>query len=227
MTLEFDLFGPLSPEEEATLNIHRCQIQYPNKSNRAHFLTIRKKQLPFFRFNVKEVEFLELQSIVESEVSKRSFETARHSAFRTTDYSFASDSKVYEICSDLILKVLENRWGFWNGELELLDLFLVVYSFDGQRKLEPHSDGCLISFNIQMNDPNDFGGGGTLFVESKNLVKLQRGECLAHDSKLLHSGKEITFGTRKILVGFVETKKEAQIKRKLMTMSQKRSEYEK
>ncbi|KAI8904677.1 hypothetical protein EDD86DRAFT_194539 [Gorgonomyces haynaldii] len=99
---------------------------------------------------------------------------------------------------------IASLYGFGPGDLKLLDLFFVQYS-NRQPELKAHRDGCLISFNILLNDPSEFDGGGTLFLPD-NLVQPQKGECVVHDSRLLHAGHPITQGERKILVGFVETR---------------------
>ena len=36
------------------------------------------------------------------------------------------------------------------------------------------------------------------------LYEIEMGDCLVHDSRLLHAGKKITKGKRFILVGFVD-----------------------
>ena len=135
-------------------------------------------------------------------------EPSRHSSFKTIDKCVLShpDAEFINQGLERILRHLELETGFEDGDLELLDSFFVLYNKE-QPGLEPHTDGCLLSFNIQINDPREFQGGGTKFTDLSTLILLKQGECLMHSSKILHQGENITSGNRIILVGFVETKR--------------------
>jgi hypothetical protein len=130
----------------------------------------------------------------------------RHSNYKTKDFHIGGHSEYAFIQSkvDQVLMEFEKRYGFTRGDLEMLDCFFVLYD-DAQPNLEAHTDGCLLSFNVQINDPTEFEGGGTRFVDDDRLVLLNQGECLCHSAKVLHEGRAITNGMRLILVGFVET----------------------
>ena len=182
----------------------------------------------YFEFQVDKRDFEELGILLEKELNGAVLEKSRHSSFSTTDYSFKPDSDVYRKCKNLVLeRFVPLKWPFFSsGSLEFLDLFLVVYdAADGQKGLDFHTDGCLFSFNILLSSPLDFDGGGTalqLVEDDKEpplLFHLQQGQGLVHDAKILHAGKEITRGVRKLLVGFVETRQEALVKWNLIGAS--------
>ena len=89
--------------------------------------------------------------------------------------------------------------------LEFIDCFFVKYSAaeGGQRELQTHSDGSTFSFNILLNEPSDFEGGGTRFEKSGKVVHVKRGAALGHSGHVEHSGVAISAGERYLLVGFV------------------------
>ena len=87
-------------------------------------------------------------------------------------------------------------------------------SSKSQTSLSPHTDGCLLSFNILLNEPSAFIGGGTRFPTLDKTILPNRGDCVVHDAKLLHEGKKITSGRRVICVGFVETRRDGPIGQK-------------
>lgn len=74
--------------------------------------------------------------------------------------------------------------------------------------MQAHTDGCFLSFNVLLNAPCKFEGGGTLFTDKQELVTLKQGEMLLHFSKREHAGVEITSGKRMLLVGFIETRRQ-------------------
>ena len=227
-----NLFDPLTEQEKEELKIRKKELKGKHSDYRSKFirkLRIEKVLIPFFTIPISvenNQKFNHLCEEVERSLIRNDLETHRHSAFETSDLEFHEGSSVFRISASLVLPIICQKWGFPEGGLELIDLFVVVYDESGQRKLDAHTDGCLISFNIQLNNPDEFEGGGTLLYIDKTqeiLIQLKKGECLVHDSKTTHAGKEIRRGTRKILVGFVETLKEAKVKKRLMRMSAKRS----
>lgn len=139
----------------------------------------------------------------------------RHSAFPTTDVPVDSVPLISAfvrstLVSRLLAAVISPHYGFHPSgrDLAFRDLFFVRYSAlesGAQRSLGPHTDGCLISFNVLLNGEDEFEGGGTLFVDTGETVKLRRGEAVVHDSRCMHAGVEITTGVRYICVGFVDT----------------------
>jgi hypothetical protein len=85
------------------------------------------------------------------------------------------------------------------------DLFFVKYGMgEGeQQSLAVHTDGSGFSFNILLNEPDDFLGGGTFFEQQNITVCPTRGEAIVHSGDVRHGGKAITSGERYILVGFI------------------------
>ena len=78
-----------------------------------------------------------------------------------------------------------------------------------QRGLKLHKDGSLFSFNILLSSPSDFDGGGTFFTlpgwpkDHGHTVSIPRGAALVHSGSRTHGGRDITRGTRDLLVGFM------------------------
>jgi hypothetical protein len=116
--------------------------------------------------------------------------------FQDPRFLYSQPSKI-SMDTTIILRHLEEQTGFLNGDLELLDCFFVCY--------EPHTDSCLLSFNVLLNSPHEFIGGGTRFVNLNQTKKISQGEALLHSAKMLHEGVRIEEGRRIILVGFVES----------------------
>lgn len=83
--------------------------------------------------------------------------------------------------------------------------FVVKYSMDGQRELKPHHDASTYTVNICLND--EFEGGGCHFIRQDCLLEhRQVGYVSIHPGRLTHyhEGRQITAGTRYILVSFIE-----------------------
>ncbi|CAO3636020.1 unnamed protein product [Cunninghamella blakesleeana] len=132
---------------------------------------------PFIQPNILSLK--ECQYIVDSLIPqqlKQSWTTYRHSAFPTIDIPIKTTP-----CLQYLIPILYERliepiiapyYGFAPLQLGFRDVFLVLYDADhqgpfAQTGLAPHTDGSLISFNILINSPNDYEGGGTFFyVES-------------------------------------------------------------
>lgn len=85
------------------------------------------------------------------------------------------------------------------------DIFFVKYSAaaGAQRDLRVHTDGSVFSFNVLLNEPTDFDGGGTIFEASGLTVKPSRGTAIGHSGRVRHGGVAISRGERYLLVGFV------------------------
>ena len=59
--------------------------------------------------------------------------------------------------------------------------------------------------HLQLNDPDEFTGGGTLFEHAGGCpISVQPGEALIFCGYNPHAGVEVTRGTRFILTGFVD-----------------------
>lgn len=150
----------------------------------------------------------------------------RHSSYATVDIGLlqgcrdsTSDEFNDDVCTQhtlfksqliqllnerVIRRYLENSQMFVEGDLRILDAFVVQYEASNINSLPLHTDGSLISVNIALNE--NYDGGGTYFKDWNQTIQLKPGDCLMHWSKLLHSGQPITAGKRLILVAFVDTK---------------------
>jgi hypothetical protein len=61
------------------------------------------------------------------------------------------------------------------------------------------------SFNILLNHPSEFEGGGTYFDHPLNYTRqIEQGSVLVHSGRRRHAGVEITAGIRFLLVGFID-----------------------
>ena len=193
---EFDLFQ-LSAQEEQELKSRSWPVVEGHglQQRRVRYL---RQQHPVHVFDCLDASLLQVANSIQG------YTRQRHSAFPTIDIPIAGHA-LESALTNLILPRLETYYGFEPGDLEFLDLFIVKYD-EEQSSLAPHTDGCLISFNVLLNDPAEFSGGGTHFCDSNETIFLKQGQCVCHDSRRLHQGLPIK-GIRKILVGFVETKR--------------------
>ena len=211
---EFKLFAELTENELAEIEAKRkywkTQIIDVNslQGRRRQFLkTYIHQPLPFHiavHILPALISKLECCDILNRNITSE-WLTNRHSAFPTTDQSLYEDVDVFVLVKERILPRISALYGFNNNDLEILDLFLVKYSACNQTGLKDHTDGCILSFNILLNENSDFSGGGTNFPEYGKVVRSQRGDCVIHPGKILHGGFPITSGSRILLVGFVET----------------------
>ncbi|ORY94201.1 hypothetical protein BCR43DRAFT_496039 [Syncephalastrum racemosum] len=139
------------------------------------------------------------------------WDTSRHSAFATTDVPLLREAcppllqHVAPRIRTVVLPRLASHFGFRLEDLAFRDLFIVKYTAEGQSGLKLHTDGCLFSFNILLNCPTQFDGGGTFFESTQQVVQPDQGDCVYHDARIQHRGVDITRGERYILVGFVDT----------------------
>ena len=163
-----------------------------------------------------------LEAIHARAATRGGWQTDRHRFHPTTDMRCAEalfDCPAVEqmVRAAVFSKVCEPLAGRWAGagylaeHLVFRDLFFVHYSAaDGaQRGLKLHEDGSLFSFNVLLNSPSEFDGGGTYFTlpggpkEHGHTVSIPRGAALVHSGRRKHGGRDITRGTRDLLVGFM------------------------
>ena len=150
--------------------------------------------------------------ITESEkyAELHSWTNNRHANYPTTDIPVTRIKNIHILVDNIvkydILPLFEKYYNISKYFLEYNDLFIVKYDKDAQNKLEKHRDGSLFSFNVLLNDPTEFVGGGTIFeINGEDiLVNNTQGGVVIHSGKLLHSGNEITYGKRYLLVGFIK-----------------------
>ena len=92
--------------------------------------------------------------------------TQRHVRHPTVDFPArlvpAAASLLQEVVDRRIIPAAAARCGFAAGHLVCPDLFFVWYTAQpgGQAGLGEHADGSVLSFNLLLNDPADFDGGG-------------------------------------------------------------------
>ena len=132
--------------------------------------------------------------------------TKRHHAYPTTDLPVDKIPSIFGIILETlktIMKRISISYGLCDFELDIKDLFVVKYSHDAQNELSPHKDGSFISFNILLNETNEFEGGGTYFEDGLTSYS-EQGDVLLHSGLINHSGLPITYGKRYLLVGFVD-----------------------
>jgi len=80
-------------------------------------------------------------------------------------------------------------------------VFVAKYAHDAQSFLDVHTDGSEFSFVVQLND--DFGCGGTLFVDERKRMKGGTGSLLLFSGQSRHMGLPVVSGVRYILTGFL------------------------
>ncbi|KAI8371204.1 hypothetical protein EDC96DRAFT_459350, partial [Choanephora cucurbitarum] len=223
MSDDFDLFGETTEEEQARLNQLHDQTRLttqtrlnnfppdPNRrsqeDNRWIFHQVRRDQFqtPIIQPAVLSPE--ECQSILKT-VSDQVWTGSRHSAFATTDIPIRSHPTLHYLVPLIKRRMfpqLAEYYGFKVTDIDFRDIFLVKYDTATQRGLELHSDGCLFSLTLLISHPDDFEGGGTYYANLDRILYLEQGDCAHHNAHLMHSGVDITQGTRYILVGFIDT----------------------
>jgi len=150
--------------------------------------------------------------IEESEkyAEKHGWTTSRHINYPTTDIPVKSIKTIINLVDNLIkydiFPLFQKYYNINKYFLDYGDIFIVKYDIDFQNKLEKHRDGNLFSFNVLLNSPSEFTGGGTIFEINGTdiLVNNTQGGIVLHNGQLLHAGNEITNGKRYLLVGFIK-----------------------
>jgi hypothetical protein len=135
--------------------------------------------------------------------------TDRHHFYPTTDIVLAKIPAFAALwkarLQAAVFALVEQHYGMPARAVDPRDLFVVRYAAgDGhQHGLAPHADRSHVSFNLALN--GGFGGGGTAFTFFSNrTITLATGNILLHPSRVQHAGRDVTAGTRYILVGFLE-----------------------
>ena len=137
------------------------------------------------------------------------YQSNRHQTYKTNDLPLsripAVSTKVFDILKQQLLPALAGIFNVSTESVSMREVFVVKYDANGDhafRGLEMHEDGADYSFNLLLNDPACFDGGGTRFEASGMVLSPQQGEVLVHRGGLRHSGVAITSGQRYVLVGF-------------------------
>ena len=117
-------------------------------------------------------------------------------------YDIGLDAVWKEILDSYISPFIWKEYKYSTKEPNLS--FVVKYSMDGQKELNPHHDSSVYTVNICLND--SFSGGGCRFIrQDHSVVNKDIGSIVIHPGKLTHyhEGLPITDGTRYILISFV------------------------
>lgn len=136
--------------------------------------------------------------------------TDRHDNYPTTDNQITSEWNTYNYISSVVhnrvFKEVERLYNVRASELGINEFFVAKYhnAKNQQSKLDAHVDGSEFSFVLALND--DYEGGGTEFVKSKEIVNLNTGDCLIFSGQNRHRGIKVKKGTRYILTGFLNYK---------------------
>ena len=150
--------------------------------------------------------------IEESEkyAEKNGWTTSRHKNYPTTDIPVRCIKTITNLLDNIIkydiLPLFQQYYNISKYFLDYGDIFIVKYDSEFQNKLEKHCDGNLFSFNILLNSPSEFTGGGTIFEINKTdiLVNNTQGGVVIHNGQVRHAGNEITSGKRYLLVGIIK-----------------------
>jgi hypothetical protein len=130
----------------------------------------------------------------------------RHHNYPTTDLPVEKIKNIFDFCLESFVTLNDNIIKLYSlpsyVKLNIIDLFIVKYSSEGQNLLEMHKDGSFLTFNISLSDSDSYCGGGTLF-EDGITTKLEQGDLIIHCSQINHGGIPITKGLRYLLVGFI------------------------
>lgn len=220
----FDLFGELSTEEQCELEnrqklfkknvqerldaLPRDPLDRTMADNRLVFTHERQNLFGKPGIHCNLLSTTECRDIIEICNKQTEWTTARHSAFATTDIPIRNDpqlSYLEPLVKQRLFPELALFYGFKVADLDFRDIFLVKYCANAQKGLKMHTDGCLFSLTLLISDPSEFEGGGTYYQSIDKVVHLNQGDVAYHDARVMHSGIDITKGTRYILVAFIDT----------------------
>lgn len=68
--------------------------------------------------------------------------------------------------------------------------------------VELHHDQCDVTANLMLSSSSDYSGGGTYLDVVQMTIHLERGEFLLHPGSLAHAGRDISSGSRYLMVFF-------------------------
>ena len=153
-----------------------------------------------------------LGAVEEAARRRGGWDKDRHGQYPTTDMPLGDVPEIEPLLREAIfrnvLRPLAHRYlppPFLPEHLEWRDAFFVKYDAapGQQRQLHMHTDGSIFSFNLLLNHPDDFDGGGTFFEPTGQTVRPPRGTAVGHSGQVRHSGVAITRGKRYLFVGFI------------------------
>jgi hypothetical protein len=157
--------------------------------------------------------------VSEEEAAHRgAWSSDRHASYPTTDIDISTVHRSIRIGRDeedfyawtlrmvnsRIVPKLSAAYKVPLSDFVIKELFVVKYDATAQRSLSEHQDAAMITFNVALSDAHvDYTGGGTEFVISGDVVNIDKGDMLCHESGVSHCGHPITSGTRYILIGLL------------------------
>lgn len=144
-----------------------------------------------------------------SNLNPTGWTTTRHENYPTTDLPLNNILSLKTLINNIIrtdiFELISKSYNVNKYFLDCNDIFIVKYSHDKQNKLEKHQDGSIFSFNILLNSPESFEGGGTNLEQKEGEILLEntKGGLIIHCGRCFHKGNEIKSGKRYLLVGFI------------------------
>ncbi|XP_058038161.1 multifunctional procollagen lysine hydroxylase and glycosyltransferase LH3 [Ahaetulla prasina] len=113
-----------------------------------------------------------------------------------------------QFLQDYIAPVTEKFYPGYHTKARAIMNFMVRYRPDEQPSLRPHHDSSTFTINVALNHKGiDYKGGGCRFIRYNCQVESPRkGWSLIHPGRLTHyhEGLPTTWGTRYIMVSFVD-----------------------
>lgn len=136
----------------------------------------------------------------------------RHKNYPTNDFLLEDfSSRVHglyrETLRNLVHKAVEKAF-MYTGDLQSEETFVVRYKQEAQAKLALHHDSSDYTVTLALTEPGvDHQGGGTFFVQHKQIVHLKQGHIMFHPGKFTHKhgARPVTGGERYVMVSFVMT----------------------
>ena len=87
------------------------------------------------------------------------------------------------IVDTYIKPIVWNEYKYNTSDINIS--FIVKYSMDGQKELEPHHDSSAYTVNICLN--NDFKGGGCHFIrQNQSVINKDIGTIIIHPGRITH-----------------------------------------
>ena len=188
-------------------NDERIKILNQNKENFYHYKKEKILDVEMCDFIINESEKFANKN--KSNENPTGWTTKRHMQYPTTDLPIKDipilKNYIFNFVTIEIFNFIAEKYNVNKYNLSFNDIFIVKYEYNKQNNLEKHLDGSLFSFNILLNDPNDFEGGGTRFYYKNDIISCEntKGGLIIHSGKVYHEGIPITKGIRYILVGFI------------------------
>ncbi|ETE69598.1 Procollagen-lysine,2-oxoglutarate 5-dioxygenase 3 [Ophiophagus hannah] len=113
-----------------------------------------------------------------------------------------------QFLQDYIAPVTEKFYPGYHTKARAIMNFMVRYRPDEQPSLRPHHDSSTFTINVALNHKGiDYKGGGCRFLRYNcNVESPRKGWSLIHPGRLTHyhEGLPTTWGTRYIMVSFVD-----------------------